>query len=74
MLLTKINYDNLVAKKNPYQGIGVSASPRGEGVSPPRPARKNDQSRGVVAGQNKSHILKFSQKRKLIMEHYCNTE
>ena len=39
MLLTKINYDNLVAKKNPYQGIGVSASPRGEGgfPTPPRP-------------------------------------
>ena len=42
--------------------------------SPPRPARKNDQIRGEVAGQKKGHILKTFQKRKVMMEQYCNTE
>ena len=49
-------------------------SARGGGGSPPRPARKNDQIRGEVAGQNKGHILKSFQKRKVMMEQYCNTE
>ena len=55
----------------------MDAPPRGEGGgSPPRPAppRKNDQNRGEVAGQNKGHILKSFQKRKVMMEQYCNTE
>ena len=33
-----------------------------------------DQSRGDVAGQNKCHILKPFQNRKLMMEQYCNFE
>ena len=53
---------------------GMDAPPSGEGGSPPRPARKNDQIRGEVAGQNKGHILKSFQKRKVMMEQYCNTE
>ena len=54
---------------------GMDAPPRGEGGgSPPRPARKNDQIRGEVAGQKKGHILKSFQKRKVMMEQYCNTE
>ena len=66
-------------------GIPCPALPFGEGgvprlsekggfPAPPRPARKNDQSRGEVAGQNKGHILKCFQKRKVMMEQYCNTE
>ena len=47
-------------------------SPQGGGV--PRPARKNDQTRGEVEGQKKGHILKSFQKRKVMMEQYCNTE
>ena len=49
-------------------------TPQGGGGSPPRLARKNDQIRGEVAGQNKGHILKSFQKRKVMMEQYCNTE
>ena len=37
-------------------------APRGGGGSPPRPARKNYQSRGEVAGQNKGHILNYLQR------------
>ena len=51
----------------------MDAPPREEGGDP-RPARKNDQIRGEVAGQNKGHILKSFQKRKVMMEQYCNTE
>ena len=49
-------------------------SARGGGGSPPRPARKNDQICGEVAGHKKGHILKSFQKRKVMMEQYCNTE
>ena len=38
-------------------GAGKGWAPRGEG-GVPHPARKNYQSRGEVAGQNKGHILK----------------
>ena len=60
--------------------------PRGRGGPPPRPAppravgrggsppRKNDQSCGEVAGQNKGLNLNFLQKRKQVMEQYYNTE
>ena len=37
-------------------------APRGRGGSPPRPARKDYQSRGEVVGQKKGHILNYSQR------------
>ena len=55
----------------------MDAPARGEGggfPAPSRPVRKNDQIRGEVAGQKKGHILKSFQKRKVMMEQYCNTE
>ena len=65
----------MVALPRGEGGVPRPAPHCGEGGVPrPDPPRKNDQIRGEVAGQNKGHILKSFQKRKVMMEQYCNTE